>query len=83
MCVSGTATVTLAGMYGAMRITNTQLKDQRILIVGAGEASIGIADLIVAALMEEGLSEKEAIAHIWVTDSKGLLTEVRCTPPPL
>src|SRR6266404_2281261 len=53
--IQGTAGVTLAGLINALKITGGQLKDQRILFLGAGSAAIGLADLIVSALGQQGV----------------------------
>ena len=76
--IQGTAAMCLAGIYAALRLTLTgDLAAQRFLLLGAGEAGIGIADLIVAALAAGGLPEKEARRRCWFVDSKGLVVEGR------
>ena len=75
--IQGTASVALAGLYSCARITGTPLKDMRILFLGAGEAGIGIGDLVVEALVEDGMPLAEARAHCWFVDSGGLVESSR------
>ena len=44
----------------ALKVTGKSLKEQQIVMLGAGSAGIGVADFLKAAMREEGLSEKEA-----------------------
>lgn len=75
--IQGTGSVALAGILSALRITGGKMSAQRVLLLGAGEAGMGIADNIVACLVEEGLSPAAAREHCWFVDSKGLIVKGR------
>eukprot|EP00741_Cyanophora_paradoxa_P019943 tig00021179_g19248.t1 len=75
--IQGTAAVTLAGIFSSLRITKKKLAENTFLFLGAGEAGTGIGDLIVSALVEEGVPEAEARKKCFFVDSKGLVCKSR------
>ena len=75
--IQGTATVAVTGVYSALRVMKQKLADQRFLFLGAGEAATGIAELLVDAMVAEGMDCAEALKHCCLFDSKGLVTSTR------
>jgi malate dehydrogenase (oxaloacetate-decarboxylating) len=72
--MQGTGAITLAAAISALRICGTPLRNQRVVIFGAGTAGVGIADQIRDSMMREGLSKADASSHFWCVDRQGLLT---------
>jgi malate dehydrogenase (oxaloacetate-decarboxylating) len=72
--LQGTGAITLAAAVSAMRICGTLLRNQRVVIFGAGVAGIGIADLFRDVMIDEGLSAEDATRRFWCVDVHGLLT---------
>jgi len=72
--MQGTGAITLAAAISAVRVCGTRLRNQRVVIFGAGTAGIGIADQIRDAMVREGLSNQEAAGRFWCVDRQGLLT---------
>jgi malate dehydrogenase (oxaloacetate-decarboxylating) len=75
--MQGTAAVVFAAILAAIRASGTSLRDQRVVILGAGTAGMGIADLMRDAMVRDGLSVEEATRCFWALDRKGLLTDDR------
>lgn len=73
--IQGTAAVAAGTLLSAIQATGGALRDQRIVIFGAGTAGIGIANLLLHILMGEGMSEEEARGHFFAVDRPGLLVD--------
>jgi malate dehydrogenase (oxaloacetate-decarboxylating) len=71
--IQGTAAVALGTILAAIKVTGKSLKDQQVVMLGAGSAATGVADGLRAAMTEEGLTEEEARSQFWLVNSKGVL----------
>jgi malate dehydrogenase (oxaloacetate-decarboxylating) len=72
--MQGTGAITLAAAISAVRVCGAPLRNQRVVIFGAGTAGVGIADQIRDAMVREGLSKEDAARRFWCVDRQGLLT---------
>jgi malic enzyme len=75
--IQGTAAVVVSGIYASLRITGQSIRDQRVLLGGAGASAQGIGELVAAAFRDAGLAAEEARARISMVDSRGLVTRDR------
>lgn len=73
--IQGTAAVTTATLLAAVSATGIPLQEQTIVFLGFGSAGIGIANLMLTAMKEEGLSQDEALKRFYAVDRYGLLVE--------
>ncbi len=81
--IQGTAAVVLGAVYAALRASGARMRDQKVVIVGAGGAGTGIAAYMLQAMVEEGLSEAEGKGRFFLQDMDGLiLAEDRELSPP-
>lgn len=72
--IQGTASVCLATLLAACKTKDEKVSDQTVAFLGAGSAGCGIAEQIIVAMTNEGLSEREARERIYMVDRDGLLT---------
>jgi malate dehydrogenase (oxaloacetate-decarboxylating) len=72
--MQGTAAVVLAAALSAARAAGTPMRDQTVVIYGAGTSGIGIADALRQEMVGSGLSPAEAASRFYALDSRGLLT---------
>ena len=72
--IQGTGAVVVASLLAALKHTNRDLKDTKVLIYGAGSAGLGIADQIFNHMVTRGLTVEEARSKIYLMDRRGLIT---------
>ena len=73
--IQGTGAVVLAGLLSACHMKGEALKDQRIMVVGAGAGGVGVAKVIQDGLVKEGLSIEQARRQMFIMDEFGLVVE--------
>lgn len=71
--IQGTGVVAVAAILAALKRTNTHLKDQRIVIFGAGAAGMGVTEQVLKALCRSGIDEATARQQFWLVDKDGLI----------
>jgi malate dehydrogenase (oxaloacetate-decarboxylating) len=73
--IQGTAVVAAGTLLAAVNVTGRPMREQRVAILGAGGAGVGISSLLLRAMVEDGLSEDEARKRFYLVDRDGLLIE--------
>ncbi|GAA3594439.1 oxaloacetate-decarboxylating malate dehydrogenase [Nonomuraea rosea] len=73
--MQGTGAIVLAAVLGACQVAQTPLREQRIVVFGAGTAGVGVADQLRDAMVRDGLDQEEAVRRIWAVDKQGLLID--------
>ncbi|WP_299018529.1 NAD-dependent malic enzyme [uncultured Photobacterium sp.] len=73
--IQGTAAVSVGSLLAACKAAGTKLSQQRITFLGAGSAGCGIAEAIIAQMVSEGISEKQARSQVFMVDRWGLLVD--------
>ena len=75
--IQGTGAVALSGLLSACGQKGERLRDQRVIIVGAGAGGVGVASAILEGMKCEGLSDEQARQQLFVLDGRGLITHDR------
>jgi len=71
--IQGTAAVACGAILSAVRVSGRRLRDQQIVMLGAGSAGVGVADFLREAMVADGLSEQEARSRFWLINRDGVL----------
>ena len=75
--IQGTAAVVAGALAGAVRASGSRLRDQRVVMLGAGSAAIGVADMLRRQMAADGVPDAQARRRFHIVDINGLLTEDR------
>src|SRR5215471_15965228 len=73
--MQGTGAITLAAALSAVRVTGIPMREQKLVVFGAGTAGVGIADQLRDAMVRDGATAEQATAQVWLIDKQGLLTD--------
>jgi malate dehydrogenase (oxaloacetate-decarboxylating) len=72
--MQGTGAITLAATLSAIKVAGVPMREQKLVVFGAGTAGVGIADQLRDAMIRDGASPGQATAQVWLVDKQGLLT---------
>jgi malate dehydrogenase (oxaloacetate-decarboxylating) len=72
--MQGTGAITLAATLSAIKVTGVPMREQKLVVFGAGTAGVGIADQLRDAMIRDGASPEQATAQVWLVDKQGLLS---------
>ncbi|MEU5029167.1 NAD-dependent malic enzyme [Streptomyces milbemycinicus] len=72
--MQGTGAITLAAALSGVKVSGVRMRDQRLVVFGAGTAGVGIADQLRDAMVRDGADRGQATAQVWLIDKQGLLT---------
>lgn len=75
--IQGTGAVAYACVHAARRITDSDIRDSRVLVYGAGAAGYGIAKKILGGLHFHGMQGDALTRSVLAMDSRGVLTKER------
>ena len=73
--MQGTGAITLAAALSALRVSGVPMREQKLIVFGAGTAGVGIADQLRDAMVRDGATPERATAQVWLIDKQGLLTD--------
>ena len=80
--IQGTAAVAVGALVGAVHASGSAMRDQTVVFLGAGSAGIGVADMIRAQIVADGVPEVDARRRFFIVDRTGLLTADRTSLTP-
>jgi malate dehydrogenase (oxaloacetate-decarboxylating) len=75
--IQGTAAVAAGAIHGAVKAAGSRMRDQTIVMLGAGSAGIGVADMLRTQMVADGASAADARSRFYIVDKGGLLTADR------
>src|SRR5215813_6543001 len=73
--MQGTGAITLAAVLAAVRVSGLPMREQKLIVFGAGTAGVGIADQLRDAMVRDGATPQRATGQVWLIDKQGLLID--------